>query len=134
MEALFGGVGLVMVLIILAVGFAFQTVFVFLAAKWMDAGKTNFGACFLATIAAFLASMVVGGAIAAILPLGTLLSIIASLALSGFIFSKMLDATFGKGVLIALIASVLSTIVTVVIALVLGGVMGMGLAALGAGS
>lgn len=132
MAAMLGGMGLVMGLVMLVVMFAIQTIFVFLAAKWMGAGRTSFGACFIATVVVFIASLVVGGALTFVLPgIGSILSIIVSLALSGFIFSKMLDATFGKGVMIALIASVLATIVAVVLALVFGLAVGGGIAALG---
>ncbi|GAA6142482.1 hypothetical protein [Hydrogenophaga sp. 5NK40-0174] len=133
MEAMaLGGIGLVGGLIVMAIGIAIQAVFVFFSAKWIGADKRTFGACFLAVLVSAIINFVMSIVGAFILPgLLSLLLLPIMLFVTGFIFSKMLVTSLGKGVLIALLSWVLAFIVLFVLSLVFGAIFGLGAMALG---
>lgn len=131
MEALFGGLGLIAILLMIVVGFAIQTVFVYFSAKWFDAPNRSFGTCFLAVLITFVINLVVSVVLGLVLPFLSILALPIGIAVSAAVFSKMMDVTFVKGLLITIVSWLLAMVVFFVLALIFGGVVGFGAMALG---
>ncbi len=134
MEALFGGLGLLAILVMIGLTFVISTVFLYFSAKWFDAPNRSFGTCFLVVLITFVINLVVSVILGIVLPFLSILALPIGAAVSAAVIAKMMDVTFMKGLLITIVSWLLAAAVMFVLALVLGGALGLGAMALGGGA
>lgn len=107
-------------LLVLAVLVALASLPVMLAARWLGAGRSGFGAALLAN----LLSGAVTALLANFLPVLGWGSAVLALAASAAVFARVLDTGWLRGALIGLLSTVLTAVALVLVAgsaLVAGG-------------
>ena len=128
-SALALGVGLFIVFLIVA--FLISSAFTLLAAKIVKVENATFGRAMLATFLGGLAgvatSFVLGLLFSPLLVAGAVLSMIGAYLVDSLVVKAIFGTSYGKGLLITLLAGVLAVAVGIVIVLIVGAVVGTSL-------
>jgi len=113
------------VIVIIIITFFVLSAFTLLAAKIVKVENATFGralaATFLGSLAAAAVSFVLGLILSPLLVIGAILSTIGAWLIDSLVMKAIFATSYGKGLLITLLASVLAGVVLVVLILLLLG-------------
>ena len=125
-----GAIGGLIVLVVI-VAFLINSAFTLLAAKILKVENATFGRAMLATFLGGLAgagtSLVLGLLFSPLLIAGSVLSAIGAYLVNSLVVKAIFRISYGKGLLVTLLAGVLSAVVGIVIALIVAAVVGVSL-------
>lgn len=126
-EWLWGGIVAIgaLVIVFFIVGFFIASAFTLLAAKIVKVENATFGramlATFLGSLAGVATSFVLGLLFGPLLVVGAVLSTIGAYLVNSLVVKAIFATSYGKGLLITLLAGVLAAAVAIVVALIVVG-------------
>ena len=120
-----------LIVLVLIVAFFINSAFTLLAAKIVKVESATFGRAMLATflggLAAGATSFVLGLLFSPLLLAGTVLSAIGAYLVDSLVVKAIFRTSYGKGLLVTLLARVLAAAVGIVIALIVAAIVGTSL-------
>jgi hypothetical protein len=127
MDWLWGAIAAIggIIIVLLIAGFFIASAFTFLAAKIVKVENVTFGramlATFLGSLAGAAASLVLGLLFGPLLVAGAVLSTIGAYLIDSLVVKAIFQTSYGKGLLVTLLAGVLAAAVAIVIGLIVVG-------------
>jgi len=113
------------IIVLLIAGFFIASAFTLLAAKIVKVENATFGramlATFLGSLAGGAASFVLGLLFSPLLVAGAVLSTIGAYLIDSLVVKAIFRTSYGKGLLVTLLAGVLAVAVAIVIGLIIAG-------------